>query len=57
MIKRMRDKLHTRKKYLQKTLSDKELLAKLYKELFKLNNKKSNNPTEKMDKDLNRNCP
>ena len=40
MSKEWEDKLHTRRKYLQKMYLIKEL-SKIYKELLKLNNKKT----------------
>ena len=50
----LKNKPKNGRKYLQKT-SDKVLLTRLYKELLKPNNKKTNNPIKKWAKDLNRN--
>ena len=42
------------RKYLQKTMSDKGLLSKIYKEHFKLNKKKMNNSIKKWRKIMKR---
>lgn len=41
-------------KLFAKDIADKGLLTKIYKELFKLSNKKMNNPTKKWAKDCSR---
>lgn len=48
-VKRLKNKPHTERKYLQKTL-DKGLLPKIHKDLLKLN-KKTKSPIEKWTKD------
>lgn len=47
-------KSHWLGKIFAEDISDKRLLWKIYKKLFKFNNKKTNKPIKKWDKGLNR---
>ena len=42
------------RKYVAKDISDKVLIAKIYKELTRLHSRNTNNPMKKWAKDLNR---
>ena len=53
-IKRIRRQATDWEKLFAKDISDKELLAKIYKDPFKLNNKKTNNPIKNWVKHLKR---
>ena len=53
-VKRMRTQATDWEKIFGKDISDKGLLSKIYKEIFKLNNKKINNLVKIWTKDLNR---
>ena len=53
-FKRIKRQTTEKEKIFVKHISDKGLISKIYKELLKLNNKKTNNLMKKWTKDLNR---